>query len=87
VDVGLGIGDGVGAREGLGIAIEVLSPLRHTNVLPAFTHVYLYPLLTFIELILVQEEPAFIAAVAGLIARTPIRRTGSGADHRLFTHQ
>ena len=84
-DVGLGIGDGVGVREGLGIAIEVFSPLLHTNFLPVLIHVYLYPPLTFVELILVQDVPAFIAAIDGLTATPQKTRIAIAAERRLLT--
>ena len=85
VDVGLGIGDGVGVRDGLGIAIEVFSPLLHTNFLPFLMHVYLNPPLIFVELILVQEVPAFIAAVDGLTVTAQKKSVAIAAERRLLT--
>ena len=85
VDVTSGIGDGVGVREGLGVAIEVFCPLLHTSFLPTFIHVYLYPLLIFVELIFVQEVPAFIAAVDGLTATAQKKRVAIAVDRRLRT--
>jgi len=76
VTIGVGVGVAVGLLGlGVGLLTTTLTPLPQTSFFPDFTHLYLYPAYVFVEFNLVQDVPAFIAALAGKVRgnRRPIK--------------
>jgi hypothetical protein len=75
VGVGFGVEEGFGAAEALavgagdGFATGINTPLFHTNFLPLFTQVYVFPALTLLIPALLQELPAFTAPIAGAVSK------------------
>ena len=60
--VSVGVGVGVGLIEG----VTTFTPLFHTSLLPDLMQVYLIPDAVLVELSLVQADPGFTAASAGV---------------------
>ena len=76
-EVGVAEGDGVAVGDGWTgcFTASTLTPLPQTSFFPDFMHLYLYPAYVFVEFNLVQDVPAFIAALAGKVRgiRRPIK--------------
>ena len=73
---GVGVGVAVGSLGlGVGLLTTTLTPLPQTSFFPDFMHLYLYPAYVFVEFNLVQDVPAFMAALAGKVKgnRRPIK--------------
>lgn len=63
-----GDGVGVGEVEGLTIELKTFTPLFQTSLVPELIQVYRIPDKTVVEPSLLQEVPAFVAALAGALS-------------------
>ena len=84
-----GVGDGVGAAEGVGSTdgadVVTLTPLFHTSFLPDFIHLYLIPETVVAALSLLQAAPALTAPDAEITGvRAIIKARISAETDRLI---